>query len=60
VLRSGREVWVMDLLDDHSRVALAAREGVRSSVYEAQHLRQAELALGGSVFDGRDPPGAAR
>jgi hypothetical protein len=35
-------------------------EGVRSSVYEAQHLRQAELALGGSVFDGRDPPGAAR
>jgi transposase len=38
----------------------ALLEGVRSSVYEAQHLRQAELALGGSVFDGRDPPGAAR
>jgi transposase InsO family protein len=24
-LSSGREVWIMDLLDDHSRVALAAR-----------------------------------
>jgi transposase InsO family protein len=25
VLRSGREVWVMDILDDHSRVAISAR-----------------------------------
>ena len=25
VLRSGREVWVMDILDDHSRLAIAAR-----------------------------------
>lgn len=25
VLRSGREVWVMDVLDDHSRLAVAAR-----------------------------------
>jgi transposase InsO family protein len=25
VLRSGREIWIMDLLDDHSRVALSAR-----------------------------------
>jgi transposase InsO family protein len=25
VLRSGREVWVMDVLDDHSRVVVAAR-----------------------------------
>jgi transposase InsO family protein len=24
-LRSGREVWVMDILDDHSRVSIAAR-----------------------------------
>jgi transposase InsO family protein len=25
VLRSGREVWVMDILDDHSRLSIAAR-----------------------------------
>ena len=38
----------------------AANEGVRSFVYEALQLRQAELASGGSVCDGRDPPGVAR
>lgn len=31
VLAGGREVWIMDLLDDHSRVLLAARVGNRPS-----------------------------
>jgi transposase InsO family protein len=35
VLASGREVWVMDMLDDHSRVALAARACTGATVTAA-------------------------
>jgi hypothetical protein len=44
----------------HALLVELVPEGVRSFVYEALQLRQAELASGGSVCDGRDPPGAAR